>query len=313
MTEIDETSDVYGLIYSSFGELGPKPQSWVPQSITEDLVMEILLRSTCFISIDIAQMHDKIINFPFPEYNLQGITYFFKKTKDTPDRGETASFTLLINDKLAVFINQNIENIKENFRILSQNLNENKGIPTKLLLKHYYNLINLINGHKSLQIITSSSAESEEASLICVLLSYFHGKIGPMSFSCYPDILEPDQKHRISKELEFSISEGYFTRSYPDFIAVHHYFEIPSEFARGKMEMCLFSFIFNKIPSKDQISHLSFQFSQFLDKLVHKKGVALGFYEQGYRIHGQEQKIKEMSAFLRHWVKKVYDSLNRSK
>ncbi|TFG05047.1 MAG: hypothetical protein EU536_03090 [Promethearchaeota archaeon] len=275
--------------------------------------MEILLRSTCFISIAIEQMQDRITNFPFPEYNLVGITYFFELSHKTVQQGEMASITLLIDEKLSVFVNRNIENLKENLRVLSRDLNKNPSSHPQILSKYNRSLVEMVNSYKSVQIIASPLSPTEQANIDCVLLSYFHSKIGPIPFICYPDILEDPQKNQISRELEFDVSTGFFTRSYPDFISLHHYFELPSDFARGKVEMCLISFVFQKFPTKDQITDITFQCTQYLNKLLEKPQISLAFYRKGYQLlPDQNELITEMFNFLTQWIRDLYEKVSKT-
>ena len=278
----------------------------IPESVTYDMALEILMRSTCFISVDFEKMADRISNFPFPEYNLLGLTYFFKGPATSSEQSGMASITLLIRDELSSFINSNIENIKENLSVLCHNLIEQPEVKRQLLLEYYYNLLELLNSYKSIQILTEKRAKSKEATRNCVLLSYFHGKVGPTPIFCYPDILETDMKKQISRELEMNISEGFFTRSYPDFIAVHYYFELPSEIARGRVEMCLISFIFDRLPSKERINSITFSLFQQLDKLKHKEYVAFGFYKEGYSLTDKSELVQQMHSYLQQWVIEVY-------
>ncbi len=278
----------------------------IPESVTYDMALEILMRSTCFISVEFEKMADKISNFPFPEYNLLGLTYFFKDSTITQEPFGMSSITLLIKDELSSFINRNIENIKENLRVLCQDLVKSKEEKQALLHKYYYNLLDLINDYKSVQILTDERITAEEKGLNCVLFSYFHGKIGPTPFFCYPDILDTDIKAQISRELEMNISEGFFTRSYPEFIAFHHYFELPSEIARGKAEMCLISFVFDKMPSKERINNITWHFTEQLEKLKREEHISFGFYKDGYSLTDRSELIQKMYSYLQQWVINIY-------
>ncbi|MDD1779059.1 MAG: hypothetical protein LUQ65_12910, partial [Candidatus Helarchaeota archaeon] len=126
-------------------------------------------------------------------------------------------------------------------------------------------------------------------------------------FYCYPeDVLTEEQQFRVSKELEMNFEQGFFTRSYPDFKVLHYYFEIPSELARGKAEMCLLSLIFERMPSKETITNISFRLTELIDRLTKKAGVSLGFYKIGYGIKDNLAEIDQMNSYLHKWVIDVY-------
>jgi hypothetical protein len=82
---------------------------------------------------------------------------------------------------------------------------------------------------------------------------------------------------------------------------------VPSEWARGKAEMCLLSLIFERMPSKETITNISFRLSELIDKLLKKPGVSMGFYKFGYGIKtDQMAEIDQMHDYLNKWVMDVH-------
>ncbi len=307
MDLIDRKKDVFGVIYSKFGELGPRPEIWVPKSLEYDVILEILLRSTCFISIDLSKMQDRLAVFPFPEYNMVGMTYYYAEQENSPQEA-IASVTLLINENSQEFVNCNEINLKTNLRSLTRQLNDTSASKEEILNQYLFELEDLITGYKSLEKVREERDQGIQENKAAIILSYFHAKIGPTAFYMYPDIpFDEKNKLLISKELELSVSEGFFTRTYPDFVALHHYFELPSKLARGKSEMCLLTFIFEKLPSQEMISHISFNIQKLLETLKAQPDIAYGFYKTGYSLKEKKDTIDKMYLTLQEWVKKVYD------
>jgi hypothetical protein len=298
---------VFGVIYSKFGDLGPRPEIWAPKSLEYDTILEILLRSTCFISIDLSKMHDRLAVFPFPEYNMVGMTYYYVEQENSPQEA-IASITLLINEHSQEFVNCNSTNIKANLRTLTRQLNDLSATKEQVLNQYLFELEDLITGYKSLEKIREERDQGTHVNKAAILLSYFHSKIGPMPFYMYPDIpFDEKNKDLISKELELSINEGFFTRTYPEFVALHHYFELPSKLARGKSEMCLLTFIFENLPSQEMISHISFNIQKLFDALKAEPDISYGFYKTGYSLKEKKDTIDKMYLTLQEWVKKVYE------
>lgn len=253
-------------------------------------------------------MSDKISIFPIPELHLQGLTFFYDEPTDSPEKTTKATITILVNDKYTDFFRQNFGNLNHFLQNLTEELNSKKKY-LFLVLSHYYdNLINLLNRFKAIQVI-SSAPEIQKASKSSVVLSYFNAKVGPLPFYSYPEtVLDETQLSQISKEFEMNFNQEFFIRSYPGYIALHHYFEIPSRKARGKVEMCLISFIFDKMPSTDMINNISFTLLELTEQLTKKPEVAAGFYRVGYSNENNE-KVMEMQDYLRRWVRDAYDKL----
>ena len=296
-----------GVIYSTLSELGPKPQVWFPESLVYNKILEIIIRSTTYISVGGEKWTGRISILPFPVYKILGLTYFYEELVEHAEKPITATITLLINENYSNFFYQNMDKLKQDLEGLAKELNEEKNRRRYILSKYYFNLVEFVTRYQAIQKLTDVEESIEQTSNNCVLLSYFHSKIGPKPFYCYPEeVLTEEQQFRVSKELEMNFEQGFFTRSYPDFKVLHYYFEIPSELARGKAEMCLLSLIFEKMPSKETITNISFRLSELIDKLTKKAGVSLGFYKFGYGVKDNLAEIDQMNAYLHKWVIDVY-------
>jgi len=296
-----------GVIYSILSELGPKPQVWFPESVAYNKILEIIIRSTTYISAGGEKWTGRISILPFPVYKILGLTYFYEEQVENAEKPITATITLLINENYSNFFYQNMDKLKQDLEGLAKELNEEKNRRRYILSKYYFNLVEFVTRYQAIQKITDVEESIEQESNNCVLLSYFHSKIGPKPFYCFPeDVLTEEQQFRVSKELEMNFEQGFFTRSYPDFKVLHYYFEIPSELARGKAEMCLLSLIFERMPSKETITNISFRLTELIDRLTKKSGVSLGFYKIGYGIKDNLAEIDQMNSYLHKWVIDVY-------
>ncbi|MHA1276762.1 MAG: hypothetical protein ACTSQI_13740 [Candidatus Helarchaeota archaeon] len=295
-----------GVIYATLSDLGPKPKIYFPDSLSYNKILEIIIKFTSYVSVGGENWTGKISILPFPNHKVLGLTYFFEESTDS-EKPTTSTITLLINENASNFFFGNMEKIKEDLKNLAEELIEENTRQRYILSQFYFNLVEFLSRYQAIQNITDADEFAEDAGRRCVLLSYFHSKIGPKPFSCFPTgILDEEQQFRISKELELNFEQGFFTRSYPDFKVLHYYFELPSEWARGKVEMCLISLIFEKMPPKETINVISFRLSDIIDKLARKHRVTLGFYKIGYGVQDNLEEIDQMHAYLHEWVKNVY-------
>ncbi|MHA1266023.1 MAG: hypothetical protein ACTSRS_12395 [Candidatus Helarchaeota archaeon] len=306
--EKSETEILDGVIYSMLTELGPKPQVWFPDTLDYKKILEICIKFTSYISVGGEEWTGKISILPFPQYKILGLTYFFElPSNEASAQPSTATITLLINENASNFFYQNIEKLKQDLETLADELKAQATRQRLILSRFYFNLVEFVSRYLAIQKITDVKEQIEESDRNCVLLSYFHSKIGPKPFYCYPeDVLTEEQQYRIAKELELNFEQGFFTRSYPDFKVLHYYFELPSEWARGKSEMCLISLIFGRMPPKETINVISFRLADLIDKLAKKPNISLGFYKVGYGITENLEEIEKMHKYLHEWVINVY-------
>ncbi len=304
----DKNDDlVEGVIYSTMTELGPRAQIYFPDSLPYNKILEIIIKFTSFVSVGGEDWAGKISILPFPVYKALGLSYFFEEPTIDSEKPITSTITLLIHESVSNFFYQNIDKIKQDLEKLAAELNAEKTRRRFILSQFYFNLMEFMGRYQSIQSITETGEKMEDSGKTCVLLSFFHSKIGPKPFFSYPEeILDDEQQMRISKELELNFEQGFFTRSYPDFKVFHYYFELPSEWARGKVEMCLISLIFEKMPPKETISVVSFRLSEMIDKLGKTPRISMGFYKTGYGIKDNREEIEEMHDVLRDWVIQVY-------
>ncbi|NVM52377.1 MAG: hypothetical protein HWN66_01655 [Candidatus Helarchaeota archaeon] len=300
----DEILD--GVIYSTLSDLGPKPKIFFPVSLPYTEILDIVIKFTSYISVGGEKWTGKISILPFPNYKVLGLTYFYEESSDS-SKPITATITVLINENASNFFYQNMDKLKNDIEALVAELKAENSRKRLILSRYYFNLIEFVNRYLAIQKITDVKEKIEETGKNCVVLSYFHSKIGPKPFYSYPKgVMDEDQQYRISKELELNFEQGFFTRSYPDFKGLHYYFELPSKWARGKMEMCLISLIFGKMPSKETINIISFRLADLIDKLSKQPLVSMGFYKTGYGIKENREEIEKWHQYIHDWVEEVF-------
>jgi len=306
---VKDKSDEFleGVIYSTLSKLGPRPNVWFPDSLNYNQILEIIIKFTSYISVGGEKWTGKISILPFPIHKLLGLTYFYEEPGETAETNVTATITLLIKEDASNFFYQNMDKLKKDLEDLAEKMIADKDRRRLVISKYYFSLGEFVNRYIAIQKITDVKDITDEQGKNCVNLSYFHSKIGPKPFYCYPEgILNEEQQYRISKELELNFEQGFFTRSYSDFKALHYYFELPSEWARGKVEMCLMSLIFEQMPSKETINQISFRLADLIEKLSKKPRVSMGFYKMGYGVKENLEEIQQMHDYLHNWVIEVY-------
>jgi hypothetical protein len=86
--------------------------------------------------------------------------------------------------------------------------------------------------------------------LEALVLSFFDKVIGPVITDAMmledpivPAKLRPDLKAQIQKFIDSQMAEGFFTHSFKSYRTANYYFQIPSEWARGKNEILCLSII----------------------------------------------------------------------
>ncbi|MHA1271322.1 MAG: hypothetical protein ACTSPY_16130 [Candidatus Helarchaeota archaeon] len=311
---------VRGIIFSRFGDKGPEPIYYGPRDRI-DLAMSFNITAK-IISIMVGEdeyFSEGISILPFTRYKNIGLTYTFSIIQENTAEGKIPlNLTILIGERAREFIFQNIDHLSSKLKEFSENLlktldnNEFDNKKVQQILNNFNSYLDQFET-KYLEIRGSVTPEMIET-LMGIVLSYFHTKIGPIPFHTFPDNkITNDQKQRICNDLELtSGKQGFFTRAYKDMGHFSYYFEIPSEWARGKKEMCMISYVFKTNPSNEIINYLSLRSIKFIEKMQLHPNIYKGFYHKSGLISieklpdEEKQKIKEMNDLLRQWIKSLY-------
>lgn len=143
-----------------------------------------------------------------------------------------------------------------------------------------------------------------------VVLSYFDRKIGPTIFSNYPERGFKESEALIVKKLmDQIISEGFFTYSFNSSYLVNYYFEIDSEWARGKKEFLMLSVLFREptsIEIEKTIFTLSIEFTEWLKKTP---DIFTAFYLRSSMVEQEQMSIKNNSNLVKSWIKEFYEAV----
>jgi len=143
-----------------------------------------------------------------------------------------------------------------------------------------------------------------------IVLSYFHRKIGPSIFCSYPEEkLKDEDVELVVNLMDQIISEGFFTYSFNHSYTMNYYFEIDSNWSRGKKEFLMISIIFNQAPSIETekiVFTLSNEFSEWLKS---QKEIFPAFYSindiESDKQDNEEIIIKNKS-LVKTWIEEFY-------
>lgn len=142
-----------------------------------------------------------------------------------------------------------------------------------------------------------------------VAISYFHRKIGPIVYYCFPeDILTEEEKSRLAEFMDQIYEEGYFTHKFGNLASMNYYFEINSEWARGNKEMLMVSFVIDKTPNQEEEAIFEKFTQDFAEKLKAQKNLFKAFYSTDDVQVAEKDfpEIKEFNSNIRFWLKELY-------
>ncbi|MHA1784122.1 MAG: Rab family GTPase [Candidatus Helarchaeota archaeon] len=100
---------VKGIIYSSFTDKGPEAIAWYPEELDKQVRMLVSVKSIAILSGEEGKIPKSVAVFPFPNFSLSSIIYFFEM-KDEEARGKLrdSSLTLLFDEKYVRIFYRNI-------------------------------------------------------------------------------------------------------------------------------------------------------------------------------------------------------------
>ncbi|MHA1145948.1 MAG: ADP-ribosylation factor family protein [Candidatus Helarchaeota archaeon] len=143
-----------------------------------------------------------------------------------------------------------------------------------------------------------------------ILLTYFHRIRGPSILCKIPEDEEvSEQDKEVSRLLDFAGNKKFFIHSFDNFKTANYYFEVPSEWARGKKEMALISITY----SEDNIDGEIFRIplAEFVIELLSKKDIFKGFYVH-ISGHGDVDEINEKNAEIKDLLQNFSKVLPKS-
>lgn len=302
---------VQGVIFSQIGEYGAEPVYYYPTELDEASIRLIDLKLLSIMTGEEVLISEGVSIIPFPRFKYIGLNFSFTIPDESSPEGIRAFFlTLLIKEKNPEFIFQNIDHLVEKMNSTSKILENHtfRKRDTRLQMIRLYKYF-VDFSKKYLEIRDSLLLESEKTILVTTLF-YFHRKAGPILYSSYPEnILSDEQSKKLCKELEIAIREGLFSRTYPDIGHVSYYFEIPSDWARGKKEMVLLSFVFRKLPGTVITNALHLKLIKFVEKMQVHPEIFKGYYKSSEidpTLKDEIAKAKKMHELMKQWVKSLH-------
>ena len=141
---------IKGLIYSSFTDVGPDAITWYPEDIDKQVRSLVSIKSIAILSGEEGKIPKSVAVFPFPNYALSSVIYFFE-VKDEKARGKLrdSSLTLLFDEKYVKIFYRNIGLFEKVLVEISKELMEarEKGFDpsSKFFQDNYNDIINLVD------------------------------------------------------------------------------------------------------------------------------------------------------------------------
>ncbi len=142
-----------------------------------------------------------------------------------------------------------------------------------------------------------------------VILSHFHTKIGPTVFYTFPKTqLEEEIIERIIEVMNQPKKEEFLTQTVEDLRLLNYYFQIHSDWARGKKEMLMVSIKINQQISPEIEGVISILCKRFSDKMQSNEDIFTGFHikELNRYDENDKERIRENESLIKEWVQDLY-------
>lgn len=142
-----------------------------------------------------------------------------------------------------------------------------------------------------------------------VILSYFHTRIGTSVFYSFPETpLGKEISNRLYDIMTQQNEEEFFTHSFENFKIINFYFQIRSEWARGKREMVMVSIIINQQISPEIEETMSLLCKKFSEQMQSNEDIYTGFYTYELNKHDEvdKERIIENESLIKKSVQDLY-------
>lgn len=142
-----------------------------------------------------------------------------------------------------------------------------------------------------------------------VILSYFHTRIGTSVFYSFPETpLGKEISDRLYDIMTQQNEEEFFTHSFENLKILNYYFQVPSEWARGKREMVMVSIIINQQISPEIEESLSLLCKRFSTQMQSNENIYAGFYIYELNKHDEvdKERIIENESLIKELVQDLY-------
>jgi len=143
-----------------------------------------------------------------------------------------------------------------------------------------------------------------------VILSYFHTRIGTSIFYSFPK-----EKAQLGKEMSDRLydimtqqnEQELFIHSFENLKIINFYFQIISEWARGKREMVMISIVINQYISPEIEESIASLCKRFSEKMQSIEDIFTGFYINDLKQYEEEKdRILKNEVIIRKMVQDLY-------
>jgi len=142
-----------------------------------------------------------------------------------------------------------------------------------------------------------------------VILSYFHTKIGPSIFYSFPKIqVNKEVQDRIFDLMNQPKKEEFLTQSFESLKLLNYYFQIYSEWARGKKEMLMLSIMTNQQIPIEIEENISNSGKKFSEKMQSNEEIFTGFHIKDLNDYDDtdQERIRKNDSLIKDWVQDLY-------
>lgn len=153
--------------------------------------------------------------------------------------------------------------------------------------------------------------EVKIAKQTAVVLSYFHRRIGPLTFYSFPeDALSDQDKGRVANIGFEAAKNGFIVHQSSLLSSINQYFEIPSDWARGKKEILALSVILDISIDREVEGIVQILCKDFIEEIKTNKNQYKSLYANVEKISDEERKeAKKSSEILRVKIKEFYEKI----
>ena len=148
--DVEAKDIIKGLIYSSFTDLGPDAIAWYPDELDKQIRTLVSVKSIAILSGEEGKMPQSVAVFPFPNFELSSVIYFFE-VKDEDARGKLrdSSLSLLFDEKYVRIFYRNIDIFEKILIDISKELMAalEKGFEpsSKFFENNYHEIISIVD------------------------------------------------------------------------------------------------------------------------------------------------------------------------
>ncbi|MFX0106244.1 MAG: EFR1 family ferrodoxin [Candidatus Hodarchaeota archaeon] len=142
-----------------------------------------------------------------------------------------------------------------------------------------------------------------------VILSYFHTRIGPSIFYSFPKTkLDEEIAERIYEVMNQPKKEEFLTQTFEGLKLLNYYFQIRSEWARGKKEMLMLSIMTTQQISTEIEETISNLCKKFSKKMQSNEQIFTGFHIKEIKNHNESDKelIRKNETIINNSVRDLY-------